>query len=76
MYIALSGGRNGGAGEERVRGLVGKQNMDQTFSLLRWRRQFLSIGGFHTWNCCTGCNYLRREIRYVLPNNDFSSNFF
>ena len=23
MYIALSGGRNGGAGEERVRGLVG-----------------------------------------------------
>ena len=22
MYIALSGGRNGGAGEERVRGLV------------------------------------------------------
>ena len=23
MYIALSGGRNGGTGEERVRGLVG-----------------------------------------------------
>ena len=31
MYIALSGGRNGGAGEERVRGLVGRQTTMSTF---------------------------------------------
>ena len=35
MYIALSGGRNGGAGEERVRGLVGQHTLNKAnfFSL-------------------------------------------
>ena len=33
MYIALSGGRNGGAGEERVRGLVGRHTTMSTLSM-------------------------------------------
>ena len=26
----------------------------------------MSIGGFHTWNCCTDCSFLPKEIRYYV----------